>query len=165
MPQMAKCSEARELLIEARRLLEAQRSSLAASACLHAAFAAQRSRAIDDSVDLAMQALPLSFPFDSIYMQVLGVLFYAGQDPLNVIANINDLIATYAGDYSPYLPWLVFSVGFLAYPQDPSLGMEYISRAVQLGREFLGETHSCVARMQQLVGDVGLGRGGDRRSS
>ena len=162
---MTKYGEARELLIEARRLLEAEHSALAASACLHAALAEQRSREIDDSVELAMQALPLGFPFDAIYMQVLGVLFYAGQDPLNVIANINDLIATYAGDYSPYLPWLVFSVGFLAYPQDPSLGMEYISRAVQLGREFLGETHSCVARMQQMVGDVGSRGGGDRRFS
>lgn len=88
-------------------------------------------------------------------MQGLGALFYSGQDPLGVIANINDLIATYTDDYAPYLPWLVFSIGVLAYPQDPTLGMEYIARAVSLGKEILGDLHGCVARMQGLVGDVG----------
>lgn len=166
MPQMTKYGEARELLIEARRLLEAEHSALAASACLHAALAAQRSREIDDSVELAMQALPLGFPSTRSTCRCWACSSHAGQDPLNVIANITgpDRHLRRATTRRT-CPGLVFSVGFLAYPQDPSLGMEYISRAVQLGREFLGETHSCVARMQQMVGDVGSRGGGDRRFS
>ena len=121
---------------------------------LHAALAAQRNQQSDQSVELATSTLQTCFPFDSMYMKALGVLFYAGQDPLGVITNINDLIATYTDDYASYLPWLVFSVGVLAYPQDPSLGMEYVARGVSLGKEILGELHGCVARMQVLVGDV-----------
>lgn len=143
------------LLQSAIPLLEAQHSPLLASAYLHTSLAAQRSHQTDLSIELATNTLQACYPFDSLYMQGLGALFYSGQDPLGVIANINDLIATYTDDYAPYLPWLVFSIGVLAYPQDPTLGMEYIARAVSLGKEILGDLHGCVAHMQGLVGDVG----------
>ena len=70
------------------------------------------------------------------------------------IRDINDIIARYCGTSSFVIPQLVFAVGLLAYSQDPSLGMEYISRAVTLAREIFGEDHIATARIQEKVGDV-----------
>ena len=83
-----------------------------------------------------------------------SILFAANTDPLNLIRDINDIIARYCGTSSFVIPQLVFAVGLLAYSQDPSLGMEYISRAVTLAREIFGEDHIATARIQEKVGDV-----------
>ena len=88
----------------------------------------------------------------------LSLLFAANTDPLNLIRDINDIIARYCGTSSFIIPQLVFSVGLLAYSQDPSLGMEYISRAVTLAREIIGEDHIVTARIQEEVGDVRAAR-------
>ena len=96
--------------------------------------------------------------YDSSFIRSLSLLFAANTDPLNLIRDINDIIARYCGTSSFSIPQLVFSVGLLAYSQDPSLGMEYISRAVTLAREIIGEDHIVTARIQEEVGDVRAAR-------
>ena len=92
--------------------------------------------------------------YDSSFIRSLSLLFAANTDPLNLIRDINDIIARYCGTSSFVIPQLVFSVGLLAYSQDPSLGMEYISRAVTLAREIISDDHIATARIQEEVGDV-----------
>lgn len=96
--------------------------------------------------------------YDSSFIRSLSLLFAANTDPLSLIRDINDIIARYCGTSSFIIPQLVFSVGLLAYSQDPSLGMEYISRAVTLAREIIGEDHIVTARIQEEVGDVRAAR-------
>ena len=157
-PQPSRQAQAARLLKTALPLFQATRSSLTASTYMDLAFSLQRTQNLDECCEYAGKALEEACPFGPVYMQALGALFYAGQDPLGIIANINDYVAVYVNDFAAYLPWFVLSVGFLAYPQDPTLGMEYISRGLELGKDILGEKHLRVARMQMLVGDVSINR-------
>ena len=109
-------------------------------------------------VQQALVAATASINSALLYDCSLSLLFAANTDPLNLIRDINDIIARYCGTSSFIIPQLVFSVGLLAYSQDPSLGMEYISRAVTLAREIIGEDHIVTARIQEEVGDVRAAR-------
>ena len=136
-------------------LLESSSSPLLASAYYQQAVLAQRRREFQASVAFANSLVAITHPYDPLYLRALGVQFYAGQDPLGVISDINDILSFYCASTSFYLPWIIFSVGMLALPQDAELGMEYINRALSLCKEVLGESHPTLARMDLEVADVG----------
>lgn len=144
-----------ESLQYATVLLESSNSPLLASAYYQQAVLAQRRREFQASVAFANSLVAITHPYDPLYLRALGVQFYAGQDPLGVISDINDILSFYCASTSFYLPWIIFSVGMLALPQDAELGMEYVNRALSLCKEVLGSSHPTLARMDLEVADVG----------
>lgn len=143
-----------ESLQYATVLLESSNSPLLASAYYQQAVLAQRRREFQASVAFANSLVAITHPYDPLYLRALGVQFYAGQDPLGVISDINDILSFYCASTSFYLPWIIFSVGMLALPQDAELGMEYVNRALSLCKEVLGSSHPTLARMDLEVADV-----------
>ena len=143
-----------ESLQYATVLLENSNSPLLASAYYQQAVLAQRRREFQASVAFANSLVAITHPYDPLYLRALGVQFYAGQDPLGVISDINDILSFYCASTSFYLPWIIFSVGMLALPQDAELGMEYVNRALSLCTEVLGSSHPTLARMDLEVADV-----------
>ena len=135
-------------------ILESANSPLLASAYFQQAVLAQRRREFQASVAFANSLVAITHPYDPLYLRALGVQFYAGQDPLGVISDINDILSFYCASTSFYLPWIIFSVGMLALPQDAELGMEYINRALSLCKEVLGGSHPTLARMDLELADV-----------
>ena len=135
-------------------LLESYNSPLLASAYFQQAVLAQNRMEYQPSVAFANSVVAITHAYDPLYLRALGVQFFAGQDPLGVISDINDILSFYCTPTAFYLPWIIFSVGMLALPQDAELGREYINRALSLCKEVLGPTHPILARMDLEVADV-----------
>lgn len=146
--------EANCYLDTSSRILSSLHSKLLPSSLYYQAQFFYNHAEFHQAVIAASSSINNSVLYDNSFIQSLSILFAANTDPLNLIRDINDIIARYCGTSSFVIPQLVFAVGLLAYSQDPSLGMEYISRAVTLAREIFGEDHIATARIQEKVGDV-----------
>ena len=148
-------------LTTSAQVLASLASPLVPSACYYQAQFLFNQADVQQALVAATASINGAVLYDSAFIRSLSLLFAASTDPLNLIRDINDIIARYCGTSSFIIPQLVFSVGLLAYSQDPSLGMEYISRAVTLAREIIGEDHIVTARIQEEVGDVRARRRSD----
>lgn len=147
---------ANNCLDSAIQILTTLNSPLLPSAYLTQAQLYQQRKNYNASYDIAIQAASSCHPYDSVYMRCLGIFFLAGQDPYQIIEDINDYFTVFTSHFAYYLPWVIFTVGMYCYMKDPSLAMEYINQGKILCVETVGKENPQYASILSFLGDVGI---------
>ena len=101
------------------RILSSLHSKLLPSSLYYHAQFFYNHAELQQAVIAASSAINNSVLYDNAFIQSLSILFAANTDPLNLIRDINDIIARYCGTSSFIIPQLVFAVGFWRIRRTP----------------------------------------------